>query len=141
MTTLGRLGATVLTTAVLAVPVLAASASAAAPVAAGKHWSTIARWEGAQQQACKVSVRGGAAWKIYGRLVNGQQARIGAGMNVRHGDEVTSTWRSPLIDEGDTSQVGSVVLPRKPGRVLEAFQFQSQSGTGGVIRLARIGSC
>ena len=140
MITLQRLGATALTAAILATPMLSTTADAA-PAQAGKHWTTIATWEGAHQQACKKSVREGEAWKIYGRLVNGRQAKIGAGMIVRHGDDVTSDWRSPLIAKGKISDVGAVILPRKPGYVFEAFQFESQAGSGAEVALRKIGRC
>ena len=142
MSTLQRLGATALTAALLTVPVLGTTVTAdAAPARAGKSWTTIATWEGARQQACKVSIRDGAAWKIYGRLVNGRQAKIGAGMNVRRGDDVTSTWSSPLVAKGKTSDVGAVILPRRPGFVFEAFQFSAQAGTGAEVAVQKIGRC
>src|SRR4051812_17049901 len=99
-----RLAATALTAAVVAVPTISATSADAASARAGTSWSTIARWSGATQQACTVSIRGGSAVRIYTRLVNGHQAKVGAGLSARKGEDVSSTWRSPLIAKGRTSK-------------------------------------
>ncbi len=141
VTTLKRLGAAVLSAAILAAPLLTVSTADAAPARAGKHLVTIKKWEGAQQQACKTSVHGGKAWKVFSRVVNGRKAEVGVGLQVENAHGVIDEWRSPIMGKGKTSQVGSVVMPIKPGVTLAAFQFQSQMGDGGSIRIAKIKAC
>jgi hypothetical protein len=138
VTTLKRLAATALTAAIITVPTVAVNSADAEPA---KSWTTISKWEGAKQQACKVPARNGEAWKIYSRLVNGKKAKIGAGLIVMKGDVTRMTWRSGLVAKGKTSKVGSVVLPKKAGYTLEAFQFQSQMGDGGPVKAKEIGRC
>jgi hypothetical protein len=141
VTTLKRLGAAALSAAILAAPVLTVSTADAAPARAGKHLSTIKKWNGAQQQACKVSIRDGKAWKVYSRVVNGRKAEIGVGLQVVKGDKITKEWRSPLMGKGKTSKVGSVVLPARAGFTLVAFQFEGQMGDGGEVKIKKIRTC
>jgi hypothetical protein len=142
MSTLKRLAATALSAAIIAAPVLTISSADAAPAKAGRSWTTIAKWSGAKQEACRVPVKGGEAFKIYTRLVNGHKAEVGAGMTVLKKDKRTKqAWRSPILAKGKTSKTGSVVLPIGPKYTLEAFQFQGQMGDGGLVNVDKIGRC
>ncbi len=138
MTTTKRLAATALTAALLAVPTVAVSSADAAQ---GKSWTTTRTWFGAKVQACKVSVRQGEAWRIYGRVVNGQQAKVGAGLTVLKGEKTTSSWRSGLVAKGKTSQVGSVLLPRNSSHRLEGTVYRAQMGDSGPEQASKIGRC
>jgi|SRR4051812_9135298 hypothetical protein len=135
-----RLAAAALSAALLATPLVVASSASAAPA---KSWTTIKKWNGAKQQACKVPVRDGKAFKIYTRLVNGHEAEIGAGLQVLKNDAPTKErWDSGLVAEGRTSKVGLVVMPRdKPAFTLVAFQFEGQMGDGGPVKVKKIGRC
>jgi hypothetical protein len=136
-----RLAAAVLSTSIIAAPVLSTSTADAAP-AAKRSWTTIGTMTGAKQQACQVTIRNGKALKIYSRLVNGRRAEVGAGMNVLKNGEVTKqTWRSEIMGKGKTSPVGSVVLPLDDKYTLEAFRFQGQMGDGGLVKVKKIGAC
>ena len=147
VTTLKRLGAAALSAAILVAPVVAVSSADAAPAPerAGKSWSVIAKWYGAKQQACKVSIRDGKAWKVHTRVVNGRQAEIGVGLMVNKtvkGKTVTKDdWRSPIMGKGKTSKVGSVVLPIGAAWTMDAFQFQGQMGDGGPVSIKKIRKC
>ncbi|WP_155993251.1 hypothetical protein [Nocardioides sp. URHA0020] len=141
MTTIKRLAATALTAALVSVPTVAVTSADAAPARAGKSWTTIAKWEGAKHQACKVSIRKGKAFVIYTRLVNGNKAEIGAALMVTKGSKTRSEWHSPLIAKGKTSKTGKVVFPRNAGYTLGAGQFQGQMGDGGPVKVTKIGRC
>jgi Ni/Co efflux regulator RcnB len=136
-----RLAAAALSAAIVATPLVAASSASAAPA---KSWTTIKKWNGAKQQACKVPVRKGKAFKIYTRLVNGHESAIGAGLQVlKNGEPTKARWDTgDLVPEGKTSKVGVVVIPRNNSAfTLEAFQYEGQMGDGGPVKLKRIGRC
>lgn len=139
MKTSGRLLALILSTVLLAgVPASFEAASAKSPMAL----RTIVTWSGAQQQACKASVAGGTKWRVYTRVVNGRKAAVGVGLMVSQGDKVVQQFRTPITKKGKTSKVGSVVIPRADDSyTLSAFQFQSQMGDGGEIKLSKIRRC
>jgi hypothetical protein len=126
---------------ILAAPVLTVSTADAAPAHAGKHLATIKTWNAAHQQACKVSIRDGKAWKVFSRVVNGRKAEIGVGLQVLKDDKITNQWRSPLMGKGKTSKVGSVVLPARAAFTLVAFQFEGQMGDGGEVKIKKIRTC
>ena len=135
MQTLGRLAAlTLATAAVIAVPTASDAANS---------WTTLERMDGAKHQACKVVVDDGASWKIKNRLVNGNQARVGAGMKVMRNDEATNrVWSSGLIRRGETSAVGSVKMPRGDDRYsLIASIYGAHSGSGSTVTIGEIGRC
>jgi len=141
MRTPRRLAALTATTALLvAVPV---GAMVAPAHAAGRSWTTIATYSGAKHQACKELVNDGATWRIYNRLVNGNQAPVGAGMMVLKDKEPTSrVWDSGLIARGHTSDVGSVSIPKgNSAFTLQHSEHESQSGTGGIVGIGSIGRC
>ncbi len=145
MTILTRLAAVSATAAILAVPTLTASSAAAAgaaPAAPAKKWGVIAKAWGAKQQACKVSVRGGEAWKVFTRVVNGRTAEVGVGLMVNlDGESTDIRFATPLTAKGKTSKAGSVVLPVADGYTLVAFQFQGAMGDGGEIGIGKIRKC
>lgn len=141
VTTLKRLGAAALSAAILTAPLLTVSTADAAPARAGKHLTTIKKWSGAQQQACKVSIRDGKAWKVYTRVVNGRKAEVGVGLQVIKDDKVTKTASTPIMGKGKTSKIVSVVLPDRAAFDLVAFQFQGQMGDGGPVRIQKIRTC
>ena len=121
----------------------AASTEAAADAAAAKSWTTVHRLNGAKAQACKVSVDGGASWRIYNRVdARNATTRTQAQMWVtRDGVDTRRKWSSGWVGRGTISAVGSLLVPRAPGYVIEHSLSADQSGTGGTVRAADIGHC
>ncbi|MFA6300312.1 MAG: hypothetical protein WC642_14180 [Nocardioides sp.] len=126
---------------------LSATATAApddtAARAAGKNWDTIGHIEGSLHQACRVSVDSGAKWRIYNR-VDARQAEIPAGamMKVlRKGVPTGAKWKSGYVTPGNISNVGSVLMPRKPGYQIEASMYSQMGGGGGVVKIASLNRC
>jgi hypothetical protein len=135
MLTLGRTAAVTLAVAVTtAVPAASFAATS---------WHTVARFEGAKHQACKVAVNDGADWKIKNRLVNGDRTKVGAGMTVqKDGEDTKRTWNSGLIRRGHTSAAGAVVMPRDDDRfTLASFEYMGEAGNGGPLAIDDIGPC
>lgn len=134
------LAALALSTALL-VGAPAAVAQAEQPTErAGKDLRTIATWEGAQQQACKVS--SGTKWKVFTRVVNGRRAEVGVGLIVFKDGEEVRRAATKITPKRQTSKLVSVLYPKKgEGFSLDAFQFQGQSGTGGPVAISRIKAC
>ena len=121
----------------------AASTEAPADAAAAKSWTTVHRLNGAKAQACKVSVDGGASWRIYNRVdARSATTRTQAQMWVtRDGVDTRRKWSSGWVGRGRISAVGSLLVPRAPGYVIEHSLSADQSGTGGSVRAADIGHC
>jgi hypothetical protein len=140
MTTSRRFAALALSTALL-VGAPAAVAQADQPAErAGKSLRTIATWEGAKQQACKVS--SGTKWKVFTRVVNGRRAEVGVGLIVLKNGEEVRRAATKITPKRQTSKLVSVLYPKKgQGFSLEAFQFQGQAGTGGPISITKIKAC
>lgn len=136
-----RLAALALSTALL-VGAPAAVAQADQPAErAGKSFRTIATWEGAKQQACKVSASA-TTWKVFTRVVNGRRAAIGVGLIVNKDGEELRRAATKITAERRTSKIVSVTYPKKDdGFELVAFQFQGQSGTGGPVKISKIKAC
>ena len=142
MTILTRIAAVSATAAILALPTLTAASAGAAPAAPAKKWGVIAKAWGAKQQACKVSVKDGEAWKVFTRVVNGRTAEVGVGLMVNlDGESTDIRFATPLTGKGKTSKAGSVVLPVADGYTLAAFQFQGAMGDGGEIAIGKIRAC
>lgn len=126
---------------------LSVSTATAAPDdtarAAGKNWDTIGNIEGALHQACRVPVANGAKWRIYNRLDARQgEVRANARMKVLHNGVATgAVWRSGWVTPGNVSDVGSVLVPRKPGYKVEAFQGDDAGGGSSVVKLASLNRC
>ena len=112
-------------------------------LAAAKSWTTVHRLNGAKAQACKVSVDGGASWRIYNRVdARNATTRTQARMWVTHdGVDTRRKWSSGWVGRGTISAVGSLLVPRAPGYVIEHSLSADQSGTGGQVRAADIGHC
>ena len=121
----------------------AASPSAASTEAPGKSWTTVHRLNGSKAQACKVSVDGGASWRIYNRVdARNATTRTQAQMWVTHdGVDTRRKWSSGWVGRGTVSAVGSLLVPRAPGYAIEHSLSADQSGTGGPVRAADIGHC
>ena len=144
MSALGRFAAVSATLALCAVPLAVGTGSASADQArAGTTWDTIGTYTGAKHQACRVLANDGTAWRVRNRLVNGDQAPVGAGMTVlRNGNRTDRTWSSGLVAKNATSPVGSVLVPRGDSRfTLEHSQYQAQSGTGGALGVLAVARC
>ncbi len=96
-----------------------------------------------RRQACKVSVDSGASWRIYNRVdARNATMRTQARMWVtRDGVDTWRKWNSGWVGWGTISAVGSLVVPRAPGFVIQHSLFADQSGTGGDVRAADIGRC
>ena len=129
-------------------PFGASATASAAPVAAKaatKHFTVVQTMQKAKLGVCKVSVNGGAAWRVYGRL-DTRKVRSGKYSGsvyvYRDGvDNPTSSWQSPLIRKGTYSKVGSVRLPKKAGYTLVGGIGTGNMGNGGPIDITRVGKC
>jgi hypothetical protein len=130
-------------TAVIA-PVTAANAAPARPEA-GRHWTTVESGFSAKQQACKVSVNGGSAWKIYNRLnaskVTG--GRLASTLTATYqGKPVGArSWKSGWVKKRHISAVGTFRVPRKAGWALQMSLYGDNAGNGGVLKVAAIRHC
>ena len=143
MNTVTRLAVGALSALAIAAPVTIASPSPAT-AQDGKSWTTIERGFGAKHQACKVSINGGDAWKIYNRLNSSKVTggRLRASMTRTKGGEMTShDWQSGWVRKGHISDVGFVTMPRKPGIGLAMSLAGDNAGTGGVVKPSEIGRC
>ena len=133
------------TLAALAVTLPAVASASAAPTdaRAAKSWTTIHKLAGAKGQACKVSVDSGASWRIYNRVdARNATMRTHARMWVtRDGVDTWRKWNSGWVGWGTISAVGSLVVPREPGYVIQHSLSADQMGTGGNVRAADIGRC
>lgn len=111
--------------------------------AAGKNWGTIRTMEGALHQACRVSVDNGAKWRVFNR-VDARRAdwRSSAYMEVLHNGVGTGAkWDSGRVRPGTISDVGSVLLPRKPGYKLREGGGTKLGGSSSVIKVASLNRC
>jgi hypothetical protein len=131
------------TLAALAVAVPATAAPSAASAQAGRSWTTVTSLGGAKQQACKVSVAGGAAWRIYNRLdARNAGSRVRASMTVTRGGATTSrVWNSGWVHKGDISSTGTVRLARAAGYGLQFTLAADQMGNGGLVKARSIRLC
>lgn len=132
MTKLRMIGATA-GALVLMFPLSASTATAAADGAtraAGRNWDTIGNIDGALHQACRVSIHKDTKWRVYNRLdARHGEARAEARMTVLHDGAATGeVWRSGWITPGHVSDVGSVVVPRRPGYEVRAFGADNAGG-------------
>ena len=127
----------------VALPAAASPSAASTEAPAAKSWTTVHRLNGSKAQACKVSVDGGASWRIYNRVdARNATARTQARMWVTHdGVDTRRKWSSGWVGRGTVSAVGSLLVPRAPGYVIEHSLSADQSGTGGPVRAADIGHC
>lgn len=134
--------------ACLAVAVIApvsATAAPAAPSARAKQFKVMQTFQKAKLGVCKVSVGGGTAWRVYGRL---DTRKVKAGKYsgslyvYETGKELpVAQWRSPMTKKGKLSKVGSVRLPNKPGFVLDGGIGAANMGNGGAIKIANVRKC
>ena len=143
MTRLTTIVAGTLAALVLTLPAAASASAASTDAAAARSWTTVHRLNGAKAQACKVSVDGGASWRIYNRVdARNATTRTQAQMWVTHdGVDTRRKWSSGWVARGTVSAVGSLLVPRAPGYVIEHSLSADQSGTGGQVRAADIGHC
>lgn len=141
-----RIIGTAAAASVLLSPLSASTATAAtddAARAAGKNWGTITTVEGARHQACRVSVDNGAKRRVYNR-VNARRAdrRTLAGMKVLHNGVGTGArWTSGWVTPGNISDVGSVLVPNKPGYKLEVNMGSKLGGSSRVIKVGSLNRC
>lgn len=140
MNTFTRLAVSVLTVVVVA-PIGTSTAAAAA----AKRWTTVETSLDARQQACKVPINDGTAWRISNRL-DARRAtapRVRATLTaLRDGDRVASrSWQSGWVAAGQLSAVGSFKVPRSPGWTLEMTLRGDQSGTGGLLTVGDLRRC
>lgn len=132
----------------LVAPATASATASTTPVtarASAKHFTVVQTLQKAKLGVCKVSVSGGAAWRVYGRL-DTHKVRTGkyaATLYVyRDGNEnPVATWRSPMTKKGTYSKVGSVRLPKKPNYSLAGGLGTANMGNGGPIKISRVGKC
>ena len=141
MNILNQLAVGVVATAAALAPVLVVAPAADAQA---NHWTVIERSNRAKHDACKVAVNNGTAWKIFNRLDSRQATggRQRATMTVTlNGADTQRTWASGWVRKGHLSTVGSVIMPRQPGRGLVMTLAGDNSGGGGTIATGAIGRC
>lgn len=145
MSTLTRFAAVAVTALAVMAPVAAANAAPARP-SVTRHWTTIETLgkPAGKQEACKVLINHGTAWKIYNRLddrrVKG--TKLEATLTVTlHGKATKRTWDSGFVKAGHISNVGTVVLPRATGHGLVMTIHSTNSGNGGIVKIGSIGRC
>lgn len=141
MNSFTRMAVGTLTVAAVMAPI---SAGAAAPVVVGKDWTTLESLNRAKQQACKVSVDEGTAWKIYNRVDARRLARdrVAATLTATRGGEPTSRgWESGWVRHGDLSGVGTFKVPKRGAWALTMALYGDQAGTGGELAVSDIGRC
>ena len=128
---------------VLLLPTNAATAAPDDAARAGKNFATVLNLDGAKLQLCKVSFDDGAKYRVFARLNNkAGSGETGGRVRVqKDGKNTKVQWYSGMISRGRISDVGSVVVPNKPGFRLEVSAFQSQMGTGGTRGLVKIQAC
>ncbi len=140
MKTFTRLAVSVLAAVAVAAPMSTATAAPAA-----KRWTTVETSLDARQQACKVLINDGTAWRISNRL-DARRAtapRVKATLTaLRDGARVESrSWQSGWVQDGQLSGVGSFKVPRASGWTLEMTLQGDQAGTGGLITVADLRRC
>ena len=126
-----------------AIATLALVTGVAAPASAATSWGLLSTVEGSKLQACKVSVKDGRAWKVKLR-VNAMAADArtkGRAVALRDGSATDRRWRSGWVAPGNTSAVGAVLVPQRPGWTLEFTLSADQAGGGGVTGLGSIRRC
>ena len=141
MNIFNRLAVGVVATAAALAPVLVVVPAANAQT---NSWTVIERANKARHGACKVSVNEGASWKVYNRLDSRQATggRLRATMTVTvFGASTSRKWASGWVRRGHLSAVGSVIMPRKPGRQLVMTLAGDNSGSGGTVAVGAIGRC
>jgi hypothetical protein len=139
--TFNRLAIGVVATAAALAPVLVVVPAANAQT---YHWTVIERSNNARHGACKVPVNKGTSWKIFNRLDSRQATggRLRATMTVTvNGANTSRKWASGWVRRGHLSAVGSVIMPRKPGRQLVMTLAGDNSGSGGTVAIRAIGRC
>ncbi|WP_183095921.1 hypothetical protein [Nocardioides stalactiti] len=133
-----------LTVAAVIAPLSAAGTAEARP-APGRDWTTIETFEGAKQQACKVAINDGTAWRIFNRLDARRlsDGRVAATLTAtRSGEPVADrSWASDWVRHGNVSDVGSFKIPRGARWALTMSVYGDQSGTGGELSAASIDRC
>ena len=141
MNILNRLAVGVVATTAALAPVLVVAPAANAQA---NHWTVIERSNRAKHDACKVSVNNGTAWKVFNRLDSRQATggRLRAAMTATlNGADTQRKWASGWVRKGHLSAVGSVIMPRQPGRRLVMTLAGDNSGSSGTIATAAIGRC
>lgn len=128
-----------------AAPAPTADTAAVHVRSAAKHFTVIQTWQRAKLGACKVAVKNGTAWRVFGRL-DTHRVRVGrySGtlMVMKVGkDAPVANWHTALIAKGRYSKVGSVVLPKAAGYSLGRGIGMANMGDGGPIKISRIGGC
>jgi hypothetical protein len=130
--------------AVALVAPAAAAHAAPAPRAAGKNWTKIEAVLNAKQQACKVPVNDGTAWKIYNRLDarHADARRVRATLTAtRSGASTSRSWDSGWVRKGNVSDVGAFTVPKGAIWALTMTERGDQAGGGGELAVADIGRC
>ena len=130
--------------AFLALAPTATAVADPAPRAAGKDWTKIEAVLNAKQQACKVPVKDGSAWKIYNRLDarHADARRVRATLTAtRSGTATTRDWDSGWVRKGNVSDVGAFIVPDGDIWALTMTEYGDQAGGGGELGVADIGRC
>jgi len=113
--------------------------------AAGNRWTTIETLSKGKQQACKVLVDDGNAWKIKNRLdtrpVTGNGVLRATLRVTFKGKDTKQSWSSGYLKKNKVSDVGVVFLPRKANYSLVMTIDSKQAGDGGEPSIKDIGRC
>lgn len=113
--------------------------------AAGNSWTTIETLAKGKQQACRVLVDDGKAWKIKNRLDTRKvtdKGELRATLRVQYkGKDTKQYWSSGYLTKGKVSKVGVIYLPRKANYTLLMTIDGKQFGDGGNPSIRKIGGC
>jgi len=113
--------------------------------AAGRHFGNVATYLNATVQGCKVSVDGGAKWRVFARLDNTdnrrRDKRSGAVIMVRNGNTTNRRIDTGYIAGGKVSEVKSILVPKGAQYSLAVGVGAGQMGDGGPVELSALRRC
>ena len=140
-----RMAVGALTVAAVIAPLSTVTAASALP-AVGKDWTTLESLNRAKQQACKVSVDEGTAWKIYNRLdarmMPRRWVRIRSTLTAtRSGVPTARDWDSGWVRHGNVSAVGTFKIPKTGPWALTMSIYGDNAGSGGELTADDIRHC
>lgn len=137
-----QMAVTALAVASVIAPVSASATPA--PRVVAKDWTNLETLDRAKQQACKVSVDEGTAWRIYNRLDARRMPRdrVRASLTAtRRGAPTARSWDSGWVGHGNVSTVGRFKIPKTGAWALTMTIYGDNAGNGGELTAADIGRC
>jgi hypothetical protein len=137
-----RATALALSTAAVA---LTCSSVAAPADAAGRHYGKVATYYKATIESCKVSIDGGAKWRIFMRLDNTdnrrKDQRSGSVMVVHNGTVTDRRIDTGYIAGGTVSAAKSIAVSKGAEWSLAMGVGAGQMGDGGPVAFSDLRRC